>query len=138
MAVLSGNVGADLGGKPSENWKGLGTAESAARDHGPTGPPHQISPDGRIAEAVRSAPGRDTDFQACGKGKRRQRNIRRQLDRFVCISYKYSDILWEEWGGFRAASEAFPSQITSYFRAKETVFVQAACRDVLYSRAGAS
>jgi AcrR family transcriptional regulator len=31
-----------------------------------------------------------------------------------------------------AAADAFPSQITYYFRAKEALFVEAACRDVLY------
>lgn len=31
-----------------------------------------------------------------------------------------------------AASDAFPSQITYYFRTKEALFVEAACRDVLY------
>jgi AcrR family transcriptional regulator len=31
-----------------------------------------------------------------------------------------------------AMAEAFPSQITYYFRTKEALFVEAACRDVLY------
>jgi AcrR family transcriptional regulator len=31
-----------------------------------------------------------------------------------------------------AAADAFPSQITYYFRTKEALFVEAACRDVLY------
>src|SRR5271154_5151105 len=31
-----------------------------------------------------------------------------------------------------AAAGAFPSQITYYFRTKEALFVEAACRDVLY------
>lgn len=31
-----------------------------------------------------------------------------------------------------AATDAFPSQITYYFRTKEALFVEAACRDVLY------
>jgi AcrR family transcriptional regulator len=31
-----------------------------------------------------------------------------------------------------AATNAFPSQITYYFRTKEALFVEAACRDVLY------
>src|SRR6202035_3401482 len=31
-----------------------------------------------------------------------------------------------------AAANAFPSQITYYFRTKEALFVEAACRDVLY------
>ncbi|HWW49739.1 MAG TPA: TetR/AcrR family transcriptional regulator C-terminal domain-containing protein [Xanthobacteraceae bacterium] len=30
------------------------------------------------------------------------------------------------------AAEAFPSQVTYYFRSKEALFVEAACRDVLY------
>ncbi|MGZ3362484.1 MAG: TetR/AcrR family transcriptional regulator C-terminal domain-containing protein, partial [Xanthobacteraceae bacterium] len=30
------------------------------------------------------------------------------------------------------ASDAFPSQITYYFRTKEALFVEAACRDVLH------
>ena len=30
------------------------------------------------------------------------------------------------------ASDAFPSQVTYYFRTKEALFVEAACRDVLY------
>src|SRR5213596_2764889 len=30
------------------------------------------------------------------------------------------------------AADAFPSQITYYFRTKEALFVEAACRDVLY------
>jgi AcrR family transcriptional regulator len=32
-----------------------------------------------------------------------------------------------------AAVDAFPSQITYYFRTKEALFVEAACRDVLYA-----
>src|SRR6478609_2162837 len=31
-----------------------------------------------------------------------------------------------------AVADAFPSQITYYFRTKEALFVEAACRDVLY------
>ncbi|MFO1108832.1 MAG: TetR/AcrR family transcriptional regulator C-terminal domain-containing protein [Bradyrhizobium sp.] len=31
-----------------------------------------------------------------------------------------------------AAADAFPSQITYYFRSKEALFVEAACRDMLY------
>ena len=31
-----------------------------------------------------------------------------------------------------AAADAFPSQITYYFRTKEALFVEAACREVLY------
>src|ERR1700757_4628143 len=31
-----------------------------------------------------------------------------------------------------AAADAFPSQITYYFRTKEALFVEAACRDMLY------
>jgi AcrR family transcriptional regulator len=31
-----------------------------------------------------------------------------------------------------AATDAYPSQITYYFRTKEALFVEAACRDVLY------
>ena len=31
-----------------------------------------------------------------------------------------------------AAADAFPSQITYYFRTKVALFVEAACRDVLY------
>ena len=30
------------------------------------------------------------------------------------------------------ASDAFPSQITYYFRTKEALFVEAACRDILH------
>ena len=32
-----------------------------------------------------------------------------------------------------AGADAFPSQITYYFRTKEALFVEAACRDVLYA-----
>ena len=32
-----------------------------------------------------------------------------------------------------AAADAFPSQITYYFRTKEALFVEAACREVLYA-----
>src|SRR5260370_5223967 len=35
-------------------------------------------------------------------------------------------------GDIGAAADAFPSQITYYFRTKEALFVEAACRDVLY------
>src|SRR6185437_15475452 len=31
-----------------------------------------------------------------------------------------------------AVADAFPSQITYYFRTKEALFVEAACRDMLY------
>jgi AcrR family transcriptional regulator len=32
-----------------------------------------------------------------------------------------------------AAAEAFPSQVTYYFRTKEALFVEAACREILYT-----
>jgi AcrR family transcriptional regulator len=35
------------------------------------------------------------------------------------------------------ATDAFPSQITYYFRSKEALFVEAACRDVLYAGSAA-
>jgi AcrR family transcriptional regulator len=35
-------------------------------------------------------------------------------------------------GAIAAASDAFPSQITYYFRTKEALFVEAACRDILH------
>jgi AcrR family transcriptional regulator len=35
------------------------------------------------------------------------------------------------------AADAFPSQITYYFRSKEALFVEAACRDVLYAGSAA-
>ncbi|MFL6791530.1 MAG: TetR/AcrR family transcriptional regulator C-terminal domain-containing protein [Bradyrhizobium sp.] len=34
--------------------------------------------------------------------------------------------------GIATAADAFPSQITYYFRTKEALFVEAACRDMLY------
>lgn len=36
-------------------------------------------------------------------------------------------------GQIAAAADAFPSQITYYFRTKEALFVEAACRDVLHA-----
>jgi AcrR family transcriptional regulator len=36
-----------------------------------------------------------------------------------------------------SAADAFPSQITYYFRTKEALFVEAACRDVLYAGSAA-
>jgi AcrR family transcriptional regulator len=36
-----------------------------------------------------------------------------------------------------SAADAFPSQITYYFRSKEALFVEAACRDVLYAGSAA-
>ena len=36
-----------------------------------------------------------------------------------------------------ATADAFPSQITYYFRSKEALFVEAACRDVLYAGSAA-
>ena len=36
-----------------------------------------------------------------------------------------------------AGADAFPSQITYYFRTKEALFVEAACRDMLYVARGA-
>ena len=35
------------------------------------------------------------------------------------------------------AADAFPSQITYYFRTKEALFVEAGCRDMLYVARGA-
>ena len=42
----------------------------------------------------------------------------------ACAGTSISDIA--------AAADAFPSQITYYFRTKEALFVEAACRDMLY------
>src|SRR5512145_2021894 len=36
-----------------------------------------------------------------------------------------------------AAADAFPSQITYYFRTKEALFVEAACREILYAGSAA-
>jgi AcrR family transcriptional regulator len=84
-----------------------------------------------------------------------------RLDGFVCITYKHrmntaratrtagrqmrsrlldaASRLFKEQGlaavsiaDIAAAANAFPSQITYYFRTKEALFVEAACRDVLY------
>ena len=35
--------------------------------------------------------------------------------------------------GIAAAAQAFPSQVTYYFRTKEALFVEAACREILYT-----
>ena len=40
-------------------------------------------------------------------------------------------------GEVAAAADAFPSQITYYFRSKEALFVEAACRDILYAGSAA-
>src|SRR5262249_32652604 len=59
-------VGAAPGVKPFETFgKDSGIAQKAGtRDDGPTGPATPKSPEGEIAETVRSAPGRDPRMRA--------------------------------------------------------------------------
>src|ERR1700746_2662316 len=46
--------------------------------------------------------------------------------------FKQSGLAGTSISDIAAAADAFPSQITYYFRTKEALFVEAACRDMLY------
>lgn len=46
--------------------------------------------------------------------------------------FKESGLAGVSIADIAASADAFPSQITYYFRTKEALFVEAACRDVLY------
>ena len=79
--------------------------------------PRKISPDARHAvRATRSA----------------GRAMRSRLLDAASRLFKEKGLAGVAISEIAAAADAFPSQITYYFRTKEALFVEAACRDVLY------
>src|SRR6476661_979124 len=60
------------------------------------------------------------------------RQMRSRLLDAASRLFKQSGLAAVSIADIAAAADAFPSQITYYFRTKEALFVEAACRDVLY------
>jgi AcrR family transcriptional regulator len=50
----------------------------------------------------------------------------------ACALFKAHGLNGTSITAIAGATDAFPSQVTYYFRTKEALFVEAACRDVLY------
>jgi AcrR family transcriptional regulator len=61
------------------------------------------------------------------------REMRSRLLDAASVLFKEHGLSAVSVGDVAAAADAFPSQITYYFRSKEALFVEAACRDVLYA-----
>jgi len=61
------------------------------------------------------------------------RQMRSRLLNAASDLFKERGLAGVSIGDIAAAADAFPSQITYYFRTKEALFVEAACRDVLYA-----
>lgn len=75
-------------------------------------------------------------FEAAGDPKRATRSAGRKMRSLLLDA---ASPLFRERGlsgtaitDIAAAADAFPSQITYYFRTKEALFVECACRDLLY------
>jgi AcrR family transcriptional regulator len=60
------------------------------------------------------------------------RRMRSLLLDGACRLFKARGLSGASISDIAAAADAFPSQITYYFRTKEALFVEAACRDMLY------
>jgi AcrR family transcriptional regulator len=61
------------------------------------------------------------------------REMRSRLLDAASRLFKERGLLGTSISDIAAAADAFPSQITYYFRTKEALFVEAACRDMLYA-----
>jgi AcrR family transcriptional regulator len=61
------------------------------------------------------------------------REMRSRLLDAASALFKESGLAGVSIADIAAGADAFPSQITYYFRTKEALFVEAACRDVLYA-----
>jgi AcrR family transcriptional regulator len=61
------------------------------------------------------------------------RRMRSRLLDAASLLFKERGLAGVSIAEIAAAADAFPSQITYYFRAKEALFVEAACRDALYA-----
>lgn len=61
------------------------------------------------------------------------REMRSRLLDVASMLFKERGLAGVSIAAIAAAADAFPSQITYYFRTKEALFVEAACRDVLYA-----
>src|SRR5260221_7976095 len=60
------------------------------------------------------------------------RQMRSRLLDAASLLFKERGLAAVSIADIATAADAFPSQITYYFRTKEALFVEAACRDVLY------
>src|SRR3954452_4800695 len=60
------------------------------------------------------------------------RAMRSRLLDGASVLFKERGLAGTSISDIAAAADAFPSQITYYFRTKEALFVEAACRDMLY------
>jgi AcrR family transcriptional regulator len=65
------------------------------------------------------------------------REMRSRLLDAASVLFKERGLSAVSVADIAAAADAFPSQITYYFRTKEALFVEAACRDVLYAGSAA-
>jgi AcrR family transcriptional regulator len=65
------------------------------------------------------------------------REMRSRLLDAASALFKEQGLAAVSVAGIAAAADAFPSQITYYFRSKEALFVEAACRDILYAGSAA-
>ena len=65
------------------------------------------------------------------------REMRSRLLDTASVLFKERGLSAVSVADIAAAADAFPSQITYYFRTKEALFVEAACRDVLYAGSAA-
>src|SRR6184192_50290 len=78
-------------------------------------------------------------FEAAGDPKHAARATRSAGRKMRSLLLDAASPLFRERGlsgtaiaDIAAAADAFPSQITYYFRTKEALFVEAACREMLY------
>ena len=78
-------------------------------------------------------------FEAAGDPKHAARATRSAGRKMRSLLLDAASPLFRERGlsgtaitDIAAAADAFPSQITYYFRTKEALFVEGACRDLLY------
>jgi AcrR family transcriptional regulator len=82
------------------------------------------------AETGRPGSGLPTDSRAVREPGRRMRS--HLLDVAVGL-FKANGLSAVSVSQIAAAADAFPSQVTYYFRTKEALFVEAACREILYT-----
>ncbi|MDI1264211.1 MAG: TetR/AcrR family transcriptional regulator C-terminal domain-containing protein [bacterium] len=86
-------------------------------------------------KTVHTAPeaGADDPRHAARATRTAGREMRSRLLDGASLLFRERGLAGTAISDIAAAADAFPSQITYYFRTKEALFVEAACREVLYA-----
>jgi AcrR family transcriptional regulator len=121
MAKTVSETGQIESGPPKANQLPTDQLEASAAESGQTNPSESGSEPKHAVRATRTA----------------GRQMRSRLLDAASRLFKEKGLGGVSIADIATAADAFPSQITYYFRTKEALFVEAACRDVLYAGSAA-